>query len=180
MSNRLVAIFILTSIFVISLACSDSAQTASTPSMDLLTAIDKENIEIVKQHIDTGTNINNYPIPKGIPLEGAHPLHLAIVKGNKEIVNLLLSNGADVNLEANNMDKATPLHWAIFFLQKEMVDLLIDSGAEINFVDANGTTPLDTANYTKVINIKDEKKLSIINEIMRVLSKNGALSASDL
>ena len=180
MSNRLVAIFILTSIFVISLACSDSAQTVSTPSMDLLTAIDKENIEIVQQHIDTGTNINNYPIPKGIPLEGAHPLHLAIVKGNKEIVNLLLSNGADVNLEANNMDKATPLHWAIFFLQKEMVDLLIDSGAEINFVDGNGTTPLDTANYTKVINIKDETKLSIINEIMRVLSENGALSASDL
>ena len=51
---------------------------------------------------------------------------------------------------------------------------------EINSVDANGTTPLDTANYTKVINIKDAKKLSIINEIMTVLSEKDALSASDL
>jgi len=179
MFNRLVALFLLTSIMIVTLSCSDNTKT-STPSMDLLTAIDKENIEIVQQHIDMGTNINNYPIPEGIPLAGAHPLHLAVVKGNAEIVDLLLSNGADINLEANNRDKATPLHWAVFFLQKEMVDLLIDSGAEINFVDANGTTPLDTANYTKVINIKDEKKLSIINEIMIVLSEKDALSASDL
>ena len=179
MFNRLVALFLLTSIMIVTLSCSDNTKT-STPSMDLLTAIDKENIEIVQQHIDTGTNINNYPVPVGIPLAGAHPLHLAVVKGNAEIVDLLLSNGADINLEANNRDKATPLHWAVFFLQKEMVDLLIDSGAEINFVDANGTTPLDTANYTKVINIKDEKKLSIINEIITVLSEKDALSASDL
>ena len=76
--------------------------------------------------------------------------------------------------------RITHLEMQNSLLQKEMVDLLIDSGAEINFVDANGTTPLDTANYTKVINIKDAKKLSIINEIMTVLSEKDALSASDL
>ena len=47
MFNRLVALFLLTSIMIVTLSCSDNTKT-STPSMDLLTAIDNENIEIEK------------------------------------------------------------------------------------------------------------------------------------
>jgi len=70
-------------------------EKTSIPSIDLLTAIDKNNVESVKPHIRSGTNINDYPIPEGLPLEVAEPLHLAVLKGNSEIVELLLANTAD-------------------------------------------------------------------------------------
>ena len=86
----------LTSIALIS--CGDTAEDVSkseigTPSTDLLTAIDKEDFSIIKQHIGAGTNINDYPIPKGQPFEGVEPLILAVLKDNSEIVQLLLDSG---------------------------------------------------------------------------------------
>ena len=80
------------------ISCSDTAENVSkseivTPSIDLLTAIDKEDLSIIKQHIGAGTNINDYPIPKGQPFEGVEPLILAVLKDNSEIVQLLLDSG---------------------------------------------------------------------------------------
>jgi hypothetical protein len=57
-------------------------EKTSTPSIDLVKAIDKNNVESVKPHIRSGTNINDYPIPEGLPFEVAQPLHLAVLKGN--------------------------------------------------------------------------------------------------
>ena len=162
------------------ISCSKPNSFIDVPSVDLLTAIDKENIATVKQHINAGTDINNYPIPEGIPFEGAQPLHLAVLKGNAEIVRILLQNGAKIDIRARNKDKASPLTWAVFFLQKEMVSLLIKSGADINFVDGNGATPVDTAQYAKILNLKDAKNLQTIEEILNILIKNGGLSATDL
>ena len=71
-------------------------------TLDLLTAIDKEKSDVVQQHMDSGTDPNKNPIPVGIPLEGAYPLHLAVVKGNREIVQILLDNGAKIDIKAKN------------------------------------------------------------------------------
>ena len=165
---------------LVGISCKDSSAEISTPSVDLLTAIDKENISVIKQHIDAGTNINNYPIPKGLPFEGAEPLTLAVLKGNAEIVQLLLVNGADIEIKAENKDKATPLHWAAFFHQEEMASLLIKSGANVNSIDANGLTPLDSATYSKLTVMNDAKKLEKIMRIIEILIKNDGKSASDL
>ena len=165
---------------LVGISCKDSSAEISTPSVDLLTAIDKENISVIKQHIDAGTNINNYPIPKGLPFEGAEPLTLAVLKGNAEIVQLLLVNGADIEIKAENKDKATPLHWAAFFHQEEMASLLIKSGANVNSIDANGLTPLDSATYSKLTVMNDAKKLEKIMRIIEILIKNDGKSATDL
>jgi ankyrin repeat protein len=168
---------ILLGIFLVSItACGDTSE----PRLDLLTAIDHGNVSIVEQHIASGTDINNYPIPKGFELEGAEPLHLAVVKGNAKIVRLLLENGANIDIQAKNKDKAPPLSWAVVFLQKEMVSLLVKSGSDINFVDENGATPVDAANYMKMISLKDKEKLQLIEEIIAILNENGGLSATDL
>ena len=111
-------------------------------TLDLLTAIDKEKSDVVQELLDSGIDPNKDPVPVDIPLEGAYPLHLAVVKGNKEIVRILLNNEADIDLKAKNNDQATPLAWAAFFGQKDMVSLLIESGASINALDANHSTPL--------------------------------------
>ena len=162
------------------ISCGGSSEKSSTPSVDLLTAIDQENVTIIKQHIDAGTNINNYPIPGGLPFEGAQPIHLAVIKDNPEIVKLLLENGAQIDSKAKNNDEATPLHWAAFFAQKDMVSLLIESGAPINALDAHGGTPLDSAFFAWMVSQDDEGK-KLLREIMTIIKDdNGGLSASGL
>ena len=165
---------------LVGVSCKDSSTEISTPSVDLLTAIDKENISVIKQHIDAGTNLNDYPIPKGLPFEGAEPLTLAVLKGNAEIVQLLLDNGADIEIKAKDKNGATPLHYAAFFLHEEMASLLIKSGADVNSIDANGVTPLDSATQIKLTVLKDAQKLEKVMAIIELLIKNGGKSGADL
>ena len=150
------------------------------PDIDLLTAIDQENIMVVQQHIDAGTDLNNYPIPEGLPFAGAHPIHLAVLKGNGEIIKLLLDNGAKIDLKSRNKDEAPPLSWAAFFGQKDMVLLLIKSGAAMNVVDANRATPLDAADFAWELSRADKEKARIHMDIITILKSNGGKSARDL
>jgi ankyrin repeat protein len=74
---------------------------------------------------------------------GEVPLHWAIEKGNKEVVELLITCKADVN--AKNERGETPLHWAVRSGRTEMVELLLANKAVVNAQDNNGWTPLDFA-----------------------------------
>ena len=180
----LVALALMVTVLVV-ISCGGGSKKISsskivTPSVDLLTAIDKEDISVIKQHIDSGTNLNDYPIPTGLPLEGAEPLTLAVLKGNSEIVQLLLDNGADIEIKAKDKNGGRPLHWAAFFQQEEIVSLLIQSGANVNSLDANGLTPLDSATYMKLTVMNDSEKLENIMRVIEILARNGGKSASDL
>ena len=79
-----------------------------------------------------GTDPNKNPIPRGIPFEGAYPLHLAVLKGSSGITKILIDSGADIDIKAKNQDEAPPLHWAVFFIKDEMVTLLVELGSSIN------------------------------------------------
>ena len=58
----------------------------------------------------------------------------------KEITELLIANGANVN--AKRDDGETPLHQAADNGHKEVVELLIDKGADVNAMSDIGRTPL--------------------------------------
>jgi ankyrin repeat protein len=62
---------------------------------------------------------------------------------HKEIVDLLLAKGADVNARAAS--GATPLFWAVLRDQKDDVLTLLAKGADVNLSDAWGDTILDMA-----------------------------------
>jgi ankyrin repeat protein len=68
------------------------------------------------------------------------PLHLAAEKGHKDIVELLLAKGADVN--ARNFTGKTPLQVAAVNGWKKVVELLLAHKADVNLPDNHGVTPL--------------------------------------
>ena len=142
---------------------------------DLLAAIDKGRSDIVLQLVDSGVDPN-----KDANADGAYPLHLASLKGNKEIVQILLDNGAKIDLRATNKDKATPLAWAAFFGQKDMVSLLINAGAPINMLDSNHATPLDAAVYVWRLSQDDKGKASHLMEVIEILKAHGGNPADEL
>ena len=88
--------------------------------------------------IDRGSNINAADYDENTPL------HIAVIKNNIEIVEILLDNGANSN--AVNDNGSTPLHFAVSRTFQEayglpyMIMLLIDRGSNINAVDIHGDT----------------------------------------
>ena len=84
--------------------------------------------------VDMMTNMN------GVIYDTETALQHAISNVYKEIVELLLDNGADINVKNNN--DRTPLHYASIENRKEMEDviqLLLSKGADINARDSNKT-----------------------------------------
>ena len=106
----------------------------------LLQAIKAGNIEAVKQHLEAGTDVN------ASDNLGRTALHKASGwQGQSEIVELLISNGADVN--AKRSDGAIPLHYAVYYNRMENAEILLSNGADLNAKDGdqNGATPLHEA-----------------------------------
>jgi hypothetical protein len=75
--------------------------------------------------------------------EVSRSLHQAIVEGDIDQVQSLLSKGADVNLK--NRMSWTPLHTAARNHQKAIVELLISKGADVNAKNKANQTPLHFA-----------------------------------
>lgn len=61
-------------------------------------------------------------------------LHIAVNKGDAQIVQLLLDNQADVNLKAQ--DKLPILHRAAIYRRKDLIEPLVQAKADINAKDS--------------------------------------------
>ena len=97
--------------------------TAEVLGISIHDATRTGDIEVVKQHIAAGTDVN-----AKTALDKWTPLLLAAWYGHKEIADLFIANGADVN--ANGADGRTPLDWAIKYKRTETVDLLRKHGGK--------------------------------------------------
>ena len=124
---------------------SPEPQTAKAPDISIHDAAEDGNIEVVKQHIAAGTDVN------GMDTIGRTPLYFAVFKGHKEIAELLIEKGADVNAKAGF--GTTPLHDAAFSDLKEVAELLIANGADVNVKSKFGETPLDWAANDEIANL---------------------------
>ncbi len=76
-------------------------------------------------------------------LKGRTLLHAAAGRGREVIAELLIDNGANVNVK--DALAATPLHEAANIGDNELVELLIAKGADVNANDLYGSTPLHQA-----------------------------------
>ena len=104
---------------------------------DIHKAAKEGNIEAVKQHIAAGTDVNAKD-RKG------RLLAYCYYHGHKEIGELLITNGADMNAKSGRKEW-TPLYLAIFLNRWEFAELLIAKGADVNLSIKDGITPLHRA-----------------------------------
>ncbi len=71
------------------------------PDISIYDAVEDGNIEVVKQHLAAGTDVNSKD------KDGWTPLHEAASEGHNKIIELLVAKGADVN--AKGADGETPV-----------------------------------------------------------------------
>lgn len=116
-------------------AAPQSTRLRETPLHKALKA-SARNVAVVRllANANSGAGINAQQI------DGTSALHLAAVRGDRALVQLLLDSGATVNIR--DMVSSTPLHWAVSYRHMAVVKLLLMEGADINARDRAGTTPL--------------------------------------
>jgi ankyrin repeat protein len=94
--------------------------------------------------------------------DGFTALGLATFFGHKDVVELLLSKGAKVNVASRNAMKVMPLHSAAAARRVDLAAILIDHGADVNARQESDVTPLHEAAATGQV------------ELMKLLLTHGA------
>ena len=98
--------------------------------------IPKFTFEIVQQHIEAGSDLNERD-----PTGGSSPLITAAVFGKTEVALALIAAGTDVDFKNN--DGSTPLHSAAFFCHTEIVEALLINGADAAIKNNAGSIALE-------------------------------------
>lgn len=113
------------------------SQKTSPPKIDLHTAVLKNDIKAVKQHIAAKSDLN---IKEA--MGGSTPLISASLFGKTEIAKLLINAGANLNIQNN--DGSTALITAAFFCRPEIVKMLLAKKANKTIKNNYGQTAYET------------------------------------
>ena len=117
----------------------------TAPEKEIIKAAKIGDIETIKEILSTDASLIG-----ARDKDGSTPLHCATWKGHKDLVDVLLNFGADVNAEnSNDHWGTTPLHAAAHANQTAIAKKLLEHGANLNARDMNGKTPLDHTEFHK-------------------------------
>jgi len=117
------------------IALAACVQDNSRPGVGIHLAALQGNVEVIRQHIEAGSDLNEKDD------YGSTPLIIAATFGKTEVAKALIEAGADLNL--TNNDGGTALHAAAFLCRPEIVRSLLEKGADRNMKDGFGNTPLE-------------------------------------
>lgn len=95
----------------------------------------------------------------------ATALHCAAMKGNKDLVELLIKNGARLNSQ-HAIFENTPLHLAAWFNHSACVEALLAAGADVSITNNCQSTPVHSAawrNSLQSLKILAERGASLTN-----------------
>ena len=135
---KIITILLLGAILLTIAGCGK--QENPVPKIDLHTAVVTDNLDVIKQHIQAGSDLN---VPEST--RGSSPLITAAALGRTEASEVLIEGGADINFV--NEDGSTALHTAIAFGKTEVTKILIDAGIDLNVPNNEGSTALHTAAF---------------------------------
>jgi ankyrin repeat protein len=91
--------------------------------------------DVARLLIERGANVRQASAANGLAMTA---LHLATAAGSKELVELLVAKGADIN--ARDLEGATPLLWATN-QQPDTAVLLVKLGANSDIAPKEGDAP---------------------------------------
>ena len=114
--------------------CLLTSQDLITGETLLHVALKHGSFDLVKQTIESGSNLNAQDV------EGWTALHWAAGKGRKECLELLIKNGAKI--EAQDKNGLTALHYAAHNRFDDCVQLLTKMGGSMKAQDENDLKPL--------------------------------------
>lgn len=123
-------------------------------AQDIYSAILNESYETVRASLASGVSPNAYN-PAGLT-----PFHAAARQNNVQIIQLLINNGAEVDIQSQTKTDGgqTALHIAAALGNRQAVDRLLRNGADPNIRADDG----DTALHNAVIN----NDLSIVRRLI--------------
>lgn len=107
------------------------------PPVDIHTAVVTENAAALKQHIESGADLNAKE-----PIGGSSALISACLFGKTEMARMLVDAGADLNVQNN--EGSTALHTAAFFCRSEIVKMLLAKGANRTIRNKYGNTAYES------------------------------------
>lgn len=103
----------------------DQNMVFNGPPEPIVTAIAKDKASKVEGYLDAGIDVNAYSI------HGERLLYIAAGYGANQVIQLLLSRGANINL-FNIASQNTPVVMAAYNHDDELVRTLIEAGADVN------------------------------------------------
>jgi uncharacterized protein len=118
------------------MSCQLRKQPTLTQGL-LTAAVISGHLEVVRLLLERGAYAKN-------PL-AIDALVYAATEGPREMVELLIDGGADINGHGRTFDGETPLTAAATFGRVEVVELLLARGADISAQDQNSRTALMAA-----------------------------------
>lgn len=104
--------------------------------MEFMQAIYENNVEKVRYMLAETPKLANAKDEQSIAL------HSAAHSGGKDICELLIANGADINAKSKTYRRWTALHFAVYDNNKDIVEFLVAKGADVNSKAKGGITPI--------------------------------------
>lgn len=121
-------------------AVTQPATTPSAPTEDelraFLAAVGSGRIEAVRTAIAASPTIMNIPGPHPFWGGRPHALHVSIESDRREVFDLLLAQGADVNGAPPEYLYWSPLLLAVHWKRGEMLRALLEHGARVGLAEA--------------------------------------------
>ena len=143
-------LILITIAAVVLVGCVGILIAPAPPPRGIWRAADQGNIEAVKKKLDAGVDIHMLDKKYGFA-----PLHYAADGGHKEIVELLLAEGADVN-QRDKIGK-TPTDWSMRYGRKEVTIMLRKHG---------GKMAIELAPKTSIWNAVAANNIQFIKELL--------------
>lgn len=96
------------------------------------------------------------------------PLHCAVLWNQPKIAEVLLDNGADI--EIRDPDRSTtPLRYAIVYCKQQMIPLLLSRGANAGPICENGTTAFQLAEIAAAGEFEEHDDMPSRNEYSEIV-----------